>query len=249
MHYPVIIPVGNGGIHIHLLLEMLAFTIGYRYYVWLRKRSHDPVSEDGRFWVFLGAAFGAFWGSHILGVLERNEEVKQWWLYFMANKTIVGGLLGGLAGVEITKKIVGIRTSTGDLLTYPIIAGLCIGRVGCHLEGLEDGTFGLPSGVPWAINFGDGIPRHPVNLYEIVFLLLVGLGIHQWTQKHILPNGARFKILMVAYLIFRFFVEYLKPAYFWPSIHLSSIQMACLAGLGYYLLILWKDPISTTISP
>jgi phosphatidylglycerol---prolipoprotein diacylglyceryl transferase len=248
MHYPLVIPVGDSGIHVHLIFEMLAFTTGYRYYVYLRARSDDPVSDDGRFWVFFGAAFGAFWGSHILGCLERPVETTRFWLYFMANKTIVGGLMGGLAAVEITKKIVGIKTSTGDLMTCPIIAGLCIGRIGCHLEGLDDGTFGLPAALPWAIDFGDGIPRHPVNLYEIFFLIALGLGIYWAEHRFTLANGAKFKILMIGYLIFRFFVEYLKPAYFWPGLPLTTIQSACLAGLGYYLII-WKDLISTTTSP
>jgi phosphatidylglycerol---prolipoprotein diacylglyceryl transferase len=248
MHYPLIIPVGQSGMHAHIIFEMLAFTLGYRYYVWLRGRSEDPVSDDGRFWVFIGAAFGAFWGSHILGSLERPDQTHHFWLYFLANKTIVGGLLGGLAGVELAKKMVGITVSTGDLLTGPIILGLCIGRVGCHLEGLEDGTFGLPSTLPWAIDFGDGITRHPVNLYEIIYLIILGISIQIAGKHTTLPNGTKFKILMIMYLIFRFFVEYLKPAYFWPPLSLSSIQIACLTGLGYYL-ILWKDLISTTTSP
>lgn len=240
---------GTSGIHLHLIFEMLAFTLGYRLYVWQRNRSADTVDDDGRFWVFIGAAFGAFWGSHIVGALENPLPEQHLVLYFMANKTIVGGLLGGLAGVEITKKIVGIRQSTGDLMTLPIIGGLCIGRIGCHLEGLDDGTFGLPSALPWAMDFGDGIPRHPVNLYEILFLILLGTALYFTNKRIILPSGALFKTMMTAYLTYRFFAEYLKPAYFWPQLHLSTIQIACLAGLVYYLIIPWKDPISTTTSP
>ena len=36
-----------------------------------------------------------------------------------------------------------------------------------------DNTYGTPTSLPWAINFGDGIPRHPTQLYEVAFLLLL----------------------------------------------------------------------------
>ena len=30
-----------------------------------------------------------------------------------------------------------------------------VGRIGCFLSGLPDGTYGLPSSLPWAIDLGD----------------------------------------------------------------------------------------------
>ncbi len=50
-------------------------------------------------------------------------------IYFFASKTIVGGLLGGILGVEIAKKLVGIKHSSGDLFCFPIILGIMIGRI------------------------------------------------------------------------------------------------------------------------
>jgi phosphatidylglycerol:prolipoprotein diacylglycerol transferase len=73
--------------------------------------------------------------------------------------------------VEIVKRSIGLRTSTGDLYAIPLAIGIAIGRIGCFLTGLSDNTYGNPTSLPWAINFGDGIPRHPTQLYEIVFLL------------------------------------------------------------------------------
>ncbi len=69
------------------------------------------------------------------------------------------------------KRYIGLRTSTGDLYSIPLALGIAIGRIGCFLTGLSDNTYGIPTSLPWAINFGDGIPRHPTQLYEILFLL------------------------------------------------------------------------------
>ncbi len=238
MVFPVEIHVGSAHIHVHLLCEMLAYTLGYRFYTWLRARTQDLIGDENRLWIFIGAAFGAFWGSHILGSLEQPIPAGGLtFLYFFANKTIVGGFLGGLAGVEITKKVLGVYTSSGDLMTYPIILALIIGRLGCHFEGLNDGTYGLPSTLPWAIDFGDGIPRHPVNLYEIVWLLTLAFLIFTLEKPRPLRNGRRFQIFMIGYLAYRLGIEYFKPAHYWPGIGLSSIQIACAGGLLYYLLL------------
>jgi prolipoprotein diacylglyceryltransferase len=90
----------------------------------------------------------------------------------MGGKTIVGALISGLIAVELMKRYIGVRQSTGDLYAIPLALGIAIGRIGCFLTGLSDNTYGTPTTLPWAINFGDGIPRHPTQLYEIIFLLL-----------------------------------------------------------------------------
>ncbi|HRI59510.1 MAG TPA: prolipoprotein diacylglyceryl transferase [Saprospiraceae bacterium] len=254
LQYPVEFLIGSAKIPAHLVFEMLAYTLGYRLYVRQRARSQDLISDENRWWIFIGAAAGALLGSHLLGILENPQNLAHLnLLLWMGNKTIVGGLLGGLAGVEITKKIISVSASSGDLMTYPLIAGLAMGRLGCHFAGLTDGTHGLPSSLPWAVDFGDGAPRHPVNLYEIVFLVALA-GFIYWLESgkgprlskflklgksaanppafH-LADGARFKIFLIGYLIWRFFVEWLKPVYVFPF-GLSTIQLACMAGLFYY---------------
>jgi hypothetical protein len=89
----------------------------------------------------------------------------------MGGKTIVGALIFGLISVELIKRYIGLRQSTGDLYAIPLALGIAIGRIGCFLTGLSDNTYGTPTNLPWAINFGDGIPRHPTQLYEIIFLI------------------------------------------------------------------------------
>ncbi len=218
----------------HLLFEMLAYTLGYQLYLRLRNRSQDRISDEHRNWIFLGAAAGAFLGSHLLGILERPAELSKLNLqFFFANKTVLGGFLGGLIGVETTKKLLGVTHSSGDLMTYPILLALIVGRIGCHFAGLTDGTQGLPGSLPWAVDFGDGLPRHPMNLYEIAYLAGLALLIFFLEKNRPLADGLRFKIFLIGYLLWRFFSEWLKPAWFFPF-GLSTIQLAALAGLFYY---------------
>ena len=168
--------------------------------------------------------------------MENPEELiqsKNIFLYFYSNKTILGGLLGGVFGVELIKKIIKEKKASGDLFTYPVIMALIIGRVGCFSMGIYEETYGLPTTLPWAMNLGDGIPRHPVCLYEILFLILLWLVLVQTDNRCTLQNGAKFKILMIAYCFFRFMLDFIKPHYTF-IVGLSTIQLTALSGLIYY---------------
>ena len=248
MRFPVEIALGPARLPVHLLCEVLAYTLGYRLYQYLRTGHADRISDAHRQWIFVGAAAGALLGSRLLGLLEHPELLAHptgGWLYYFTNKTIVGGFLGGLIGVELTKKRLGITASSGDLMVFPLLLGLSIGRLGCFLSGLEDGTYGTATTLPWGINFGDGIPRHPTNLYEILFLGVLALLLwllERWRGP--LGNGRRFQLFLSGYLLFRLLVEFIKPTVALPGLGLTAIQWACVAGLGYYVWVWWREGTS-----
>jgi len=238
MHFPVELALGPVRLPVHLLCEVLAYTLGYRLYTHLRASGTDRISSAHRQWIFVGAAAGALLGSRLLGLLEHPHELLHppgGWLYYFTNKTIVGGFLGGLIGVELTKKRLGVKVSSGDLMVFPLILGLAIGRLGCFLSGLEDGTFGTATTLPWGIDFGDGIARHPTNLYEILFLGLLALALWLLERRRPLPDGHRFQLFLSSYLLFRLLVEFIKPTPPLPELGLTAIQWACVLGLGYYV--------------
>lgn len=236
MKYPVEIGFGNLRISAHFILETLAFVIGFRYFLYLKRKQSDPIPESNRVWIIIGAAFGAFLFSRVLGSLENAGvwlQAENPWLYFYANKTIVGGLLGGLLFVEITKSFLKEKLSSGDLFTYPLILAMIIGRVGCFSAGIYEPTFGVESSLPWALDLGDGILRHPVALYEIIFLMMLWFSLYSLEKYIRFDMGVRFKLFMITYLAFRFLLEFIKPVH--PLVwSLTTIQLACAAGLVYY---------------
>lgn len=209
---------------------------GFRYFLWLRQRQRDAITNDNRTWIIIGALFGAVFGSRLIGGLENPAAMRasgNMLLYFYLNKTIVGGLLGGLAGVELTKLLIGEKQSSGDLFVYPLLLAMIIGRTGCFSMGIYEETYGLPTTLPWGMNLGDGIYRHPASLYEIVFLVLLWIALAQVRQRIALRSGSLFKLFMIAYLVFRFLLDFIKPHYF-QTPFLSTIQLTCLAGCAYY---------------
>lgn len=222
-------------INIHLILEYAAFFIAYRYYSFQKKHKADPIPELNRLYIIAGAAFGALIGSRLIGFLE-NPVVSSPNLSFFQlynTKTIMGGLFGGLVGVELTKKLIKEKSSSGDLFTLPIITGLFIGRIGCFLSGTNEFTYGTVTEVPWAMNLGDGQLRHPIVLYELIFLVVLYIVLYRLYQNRQLPSGDLFKIFMLCYFGFRFLVDFIKPNVFFV-IGLSSIQWLCIICFVYY---------------
>ena len=132
-------------LNVHLVLEYLAFLVGFRYYMVLRKKSIDQISSANRISIILGAILGAFIGSRLVGFLENPTITLdlQNMLNLLNTKSIIGGLVGGLIGVEIAKKIIKEKNSSGDLFTFPIIIGIIIGRIGCFLSGINEFTYGV----------------------------------------------------------------------------------------------------------
>lgn len=252
MHYPVELTLGSFRLSLHLIFETAAFFVGFRYFLWLRKRSGDAIDEQNRIWILIGASFGAFFFSRLIGALEDPAgfyNANNHLLYFYANKTIVGGLLGGLLMVEITKKLIGVKTSSGDLFTYPLILAMIIGRIGCFTSGVYEQTYGNVTTCFLGMNLGDGLKRHPITLYEIVFLLLLRIILLKIEKKVQLINGYRFQLFMIAYLTFRFSIQFIKPQYAY-FLGIGTIQLVCIAGLFYYRRTIGKlifNPASITL--
>jgi prolipoprotein diacylglyceryltransferase len=151
--------------------------------------------------------------------------------FLLGGKSIVGALAGGLIAVEAIKLLLGEKRSTGDLLAVPIAIGAAIGRIGCFLTGLSDDTYGTPTSLPWGVNFGDGIARHPTQVYEIAFLLTLAVFLwHMMQRPH--TDGDVFKAFMVSYAGWRLAVDIIKPEQRFDG--LSFIQWICVALLIYY---------------
>jgi prolipoprotein diacylglyceryltransferase len=226
------------GAEAHWLFESAAYFVGFRLYVGLRKRSGDVVSMEQRWWVVAAAVAGAALGSKALNWLVDPALFRRNWdnpYFLMSGKTLVGGLIGGLFAVEWAKRLIGVRRRTGDLFAIPLCVGIAVGRVGCFLAGLEDDTYGVATSLPWGVDFGDGVARHPTQLYEALWLGLVSLWI--WRLSEIpRREGDLFKAFMVAYFAFRLGVDFIKPGI--PLgpwfLQLTAIQWACAAMLLYY---------------
>ena len=242
MAFPVYFHVAGHRVHPHPVMELIAYSAGFQLYLWLRRRAGGGgPGAEATGWLVLGCVMGALVGSKLLA---WTESFHQYWPHradpraWLGGKTIVGGLLGGWVGVEVVKKRMGIRQSTGDLFVFPLMLGMSIGRIGCFLTGLDDHTCGMATSLPWGVDFGDGIRRHPTQLYDIVVIAMMAMlflrrGRRPWA------NGRMFRWFIVGYMGWRFAVEFVKPRETLVA-GLSAIQVASLVGAVVSGVLLWR---------
>lgn len=236
MDFPVYIELAGLRLHPHPVMELLACVIGVRLF-FLRQRVREAMlPKDATLALLAGCACGALLGAKAAAWLQDpawSFAAFQDWHRLLEGKSVIGGLLGGIAGVETVRRLSGIPASIGDCFVWPVMLGMGIGRIGCFLTGLADRTAGNPTGLPWGVDFGDGLPRHPTQLYEIAFLAMWALLLARFGSRLSMP-GDRFRAFMIAYLIYRLCIEGLKPV---PMVYFglfSGLQLLCLAGLVYY---------------
>ena len=233
MQFPVTIPIGPFQLHPHILFESLAYLVGFQTFLWLRRWRGETLAEGQRPLLILAAIAGALLGSKVLALLV--DPVHVWehrgtWQAWVEGKTIVGGLLGGWLAVELGKQWMGITRSTGDLYAIPLALGIAVGRLGCFLTGLGDRTYGNPTSLPWGVDFGDGMLRHPTQLYELLFLCALAVLLLRGMVRSGLREGDLFKLFLVGYLAWRFLVGFLQP-HPYTLLGLGTLQWASLAGV------------------
>ena len=219
---------------VHAVFESFSYAVGFALYRRQRERSGDFLASPDRNSVIVAAILGAALGSKVLGWFESPAELAAHWrdpAWLLGGKTIVGGLLGGTIAVEWTKRRLGITRRTGDLFAIPIAAAIAVGRIGCFFAGLDDHTYGSATALPWSVDFGDGIARHPTQIYESIFALLL-----VWFLARLerLPHreGDVYRAFLFLYCAWRLAVDFLKPDARMAG--LSTLQWACLAGLIWY---------------
>jgi phosphatidylglycerol---prolipoprotein diacylglyceryl transferase len=235
VRFPIYVGFGPVAVHPHWVFETLAYSLGFYWYRRRREQLGDAVDARTRWWVIGAAAIGGLVGSRLLALAEQPTAVAGHWLdpsVLIGGKTIVGGLIGGLVGVEWIKRRLGVTIATGDLLVSPLLLGIAIGRIGCFLSGLADQSYGVATRLPWGVNFGDGVMRHPTQVYEIAFMAALA-GLLSAIGGRLSRAGDRFKLFMLGYMTFRFAVDFIKPASRVGG--LSVIQWACLAMIAYYM--------------
>ncbi|HEX3944024.1 MAG TPA: prolipoprotein diacylglyceryl transferase family protein [Rhizomicrobium sp.] len=229
---------GRGTMLIHTMFDLLAWPsagllgwwIGRR--GWLAGFSARPRLQDNP-WYFISLALGALAGAVLFGSFNMN--LAGLWTF---GHSIAGAIAGGVVAIEIYKWLRGIRGSTGLPFVGPLALGIAVGRLGCFFAGLPDYTYGTATHLPWGVDFGDGIRRHPVQLYEsaaMLLFLIFWLRALATRETAIIRNG--FYLFVAWYALQRFAWEFLKP---YPAIigPFNLFHLICIALLAYSIFMI-----------
>src|SRR4051812_25998520 len=157
------------GFAIHAAFDGLAWLAAAASALWVM-RTHPvafPVPEPLRLSYVAVLLLGAGIGAFLFGTANL-------WLSGQPGfaRSIEGAVAGGIVAIELYKRTAGITARTGARFALPFAMGVAVGRIGCFLSGLDDFTHGTPTTLPWGNDFGDGVLRHPVQLYESAAMAL-----------------------------------------------------------------------------
>jgi phosphatidylglycerol---prolipoprotein diacylglyceryl transferase len=155
---------------------------------------------------FIALALGAIIGAWFLGSLNSLR-----WDNPTLSHSIGGALAGGIIAVELWKWRKGVTVSTGASFVPVLAVGIMIGRLGCLAAGPIDGTSGVATNLPWAVELGDGIARHPVQLYESAAMLLFLIVFFAFPKARAFQADRLFYSFIAFYAGQRFIWEFLKP--------------------------------------
>ena len=213
---------------VHPMFDLAAWAggsaTGFALYRWRLRDAAEALAVKTGPGYFFSLALGAVLGAWLAGSLNTFRGPAP-----TLSHSIAGAMAGAIVGVEIYKAARGIKGSTGGVFVGSLCVGIIVGRFGCLFSGLADRTYGVATDLPWAVDLGDGIGRHPVQMYEsaamAVFLgtYLIALARRaDWAVKR------GFYVAVAWYGAQRFCWEFLKP---YPKL-IGAFNLFHLISLG-----------------
>lgn len=220
---------------LHLLFDLLAWgsaaALAALLYRWrLKDISARIAAHTGPLYAAALAA-GAIGGAWAFGSWNTALTAVP-----HPSHSIAGALAGGILAVELYKLARGISGSTGAIWVGPLALGIAVGRLGCLFAGLPDETYGTPTALPWGVDLGDGILRHPVQLYEsLAMLAFLALYLVALARRAAWTGTRAFYLFILFYAVQRFVWEFWKP---YPRLvgPLDVFQLLALAMIFYALI-------------
>jgi len=203
---PVLFTVGNIQVNSYSFFVLLGLLSGLIVYFFTAGKAKKI--NDNSFFILMAGLLGGILGAKIPIWIQNFRQIISSFpdlTPLLSGRTITGGLLGGTLTVILIKRKLKIKEKRGNLFAPAIAVGVAFGRVGCLLRGC---CYGIKTSLPFGVDFGDGILRHPTQIYEIIFFLIMLLVIIK-LKKEAEP-GYLFYLLMNSYFIFRFFEEFLR---------------------------------------
>src|SRR3954452_25408224 len=222
---------------LHTVFDVAAWLAAGAAVYWLSRRGLRVPAQSFELPYIAALVFGAGLGAYLFGSANL-------WLSGESGiaRSVEGALAGGIVAIELYKWSAGIAVRTGARFALPLALGIAIGRLGCYFAGLDDFTYGTPTTLPWGHDFGDGVLRHPVQLYESIAMagfaaFYVAAVLNR--SHFVVTNG--FYLALACYGMQRFLWEFLKPygALIGP---LTLFHLLSLAILSYAVVMLATAP-------
>lgn len=207
---PVLFDIGPLEVHSWGVLAAIAFGVA-----WLvLKRELDRLSEQGdaAASIAVAAAIGGIVGARVYWFFEHLGDASLTDSFSGAGFTWYGGVIGGAAAVLLVAHRQRVPLDVLLAAAAPALAlGYGVGRIACQLAG--DGTYGVPSDLPWAMSYPHGeVPTtqhvHPTPVYETLASLVIFAVL--WRLRTRMAPVRLFALYLVLAGVERFLIEFIR---------------------------------------
>lgn len=262
LHYPQFDPValqlGPVAIHWYGLMYLIGFALVWIFGRIRIKNGHTDLTvrdlEDIIFYGVLGVVAGGRLGYALLYkpdvYLANPLEILYVW---QGGMSFHGGLVGVIVVLALFARKKGKSLlEIGDFIAPLVPLGLMTGRLGNFINGE---LWGRPTDLPWGMVFphtGDGLARHPSQLYEMALEGAVLFLILWWLARKPRPTGQLSAFFLIGYGMFRFLVEFTRePDAFLGVLSggLTMGQWLSLPMIAAGVFIAWVSARKSTLKP
>ena len=213
---PVALRIGPVAVHWYGLMYLLAFGLVWLLGRWRIARGMTTLTlrnlEDLIFYGVLGVVAGGRLG-YVLFYKPGYYAAHPLEVFYLweGGMSFHGGLIGVVLVLLWFARSRGLsKLELGDFVVPLIPPGLAAGRLGNFINGE---LWGRPTDVPWAMVFpqtGDGIARHPSQLYEMGLEGFALFALVWWFARKPRPAGQVSAVFLIGYGVFRFLVEFTR---------------------------------------
>jgi phosphatidylglycerol:prolipoprotein diacylglycerol transferase len=235
--YPVLVEIGGFEITSFGVLVALGALTGL--WVFQRELRRSQLPEHAIDAAIAGV-LGGMAGAKLLWVLE-HLGTDEWTslLFSRGGMSWFGGFAGGVLAAIVVMRRRRLPVVTMIAAATPALAiGHAIGRVGCLLVGDD---YGIPSDLPWALAFPEGLPPtevpvHPTQIYEAAALVPIAAVLFRLRRRRA-PDRAVVGMYLVLTASVRFLIQWIR-VYEPVAGPLGFAHIAALLaiGAGAYLL-------------
>ena len=225
---PIFLDVFGVQIRYYGLFYVIGIIIFYLFLKYFIKEKQLDLTEDELLDLLLYLVIGLLLGARIfyfvfynfLNLLQNPLSLFAIW---QGGMSFHGGLIGIIvAGIIFCKLKKKSFYHLADYVVIPAGIGMALVRIGNFINGE---LFGRPTSLPIAMDFGDGVPRHPSQLYESAKNMFMFTTL--WlTRKNNFPVGFRFWLFVFMYGFLRFMIEFVRE----PDPQLGFILLSFTMG-------------------
>jgi len=249
---PVAFALGPIAVHWYALMWLCAFGVTYGITLYRKKLGEIDLRIDQISDVLSTALIGALIGGRLGYVLFYDlvfflehplRIIVPWdasvgWVG-ISGMSYHGGVIGVVCALYLYARKHHLSVlQLVDAFIPAASLGYVFGRIGNFL-GSE--LVGRETVIPWAVDFGDGVLRHPSQLYEafgegiLIFVVL------WFVRKRFLVPGMLGALYITLYGAVRFFIEFFRApdvhiGFIWGFLTRGQIFSACMFLVGCLLL-------------